>query len=260
MNTQLRAALTKMASIQILGFLLLFSGTCFAEAKIFRMEDDTFRIVRSEPEQVRMAWRDASEKPLFSMKRAHTVFAKEGRVRMMMNGGIFEPRHVPSGLYVEDGEPLAPLNLKDGKGNFYLKPNGIFWVRETPEGMNAGVVTSREFSKWEAEKQSSVKWAVQSGPLLLRNGKKHPAFNQDSSSRLLRNGIGVTKNGEVVAVITEGAAMVNLWTFAECFRRLGCENALYLDGTISQMKLNPAPQVKGHGFATFIAFLNENEE
>ena len=179
---------------------------------------------------------------------------------MLMNGGIFEPQNIPSGLYVEKGETKNPLNLDAGKGNFFLKPNGVFFIQKSEEGFSAGIAESKALSLWSAERKSGLWYAVQSGPALLLQGKKHPAFNRGSKSELLRNGVGVSSSGEVIFVITDGPKNdCNLWTFADCFRALGCENALFLDGDISQMKMNPSAKVKGHGFATMFAVIKEAE-
>lgn len=198
-----------------------------------------------------MVWADARSKPLFTFKAAYQELANEGKkVAMLTNGGIFEPRQIPSGLYVEGGEGKHPINLNPGKGNFFLKPNGVFYLIKEGKKLQAGVVESGAFSRWTREEKGKVWYGVQSGPMLLLGGEKHSAFNRSSKSELLRNGVGVTKEGEVIFVITKRGMDVNLWTFADCFRALGCENALFLDGDISQMKVNPAADVKGHGFAT----------
>ena len=68
----------------------------------------------------------------------------------------------------------------------------------------AGVAESESFSKWSAAEKKQLWYAVQSGPALLLAGKKHPAFNRDSKSELLRNGVGVGANGEVIFVISDG--------------------------------------------------------
>lgn len=56
----------------------------------------------------------------------------------VMNGGIFEPGFVPSGLLVQDGVELTPINRNNGEGNFFLKPNGVF----LPGPKGAAVITS----------------------------------------------------------------------------------------------------------------------
>lgn len=142
------------------------------------------------------------------------------------NSGIFEPGAVPTGLFVQDGKTLAPLNLKHGQGNFYLEPNGVFFIG--PRG--AAVVESSAFPGVAKD----VLQATQSGPLLVRSGAIHHALNPNGTSTAIRSGVGVRDPRHVVIAISEG--QVNLWTFAELFRReLGCSDALYLDGAISRL-------------------------
>jgi uncharacterized protein YigE (DUF2233 family) len=42
--------------------------------------------------------------------------------------------------------------------------------------------------------------------------------------------------------------MVNFWDFAGLFLELGCKSALFLDGDISQMTVNPEKAVKSNQF------------
>jgi uncharacterized protein YigE (DUF2233 family) len=153
---------------------------------------------------------------------------KKRKLLFAMNAGMFEPDYSPVGLYVADGVEQAPLNLRAGHGNFYLKPNGVFLVTE----QGAQVVDSAAYGDVKAR----VLLATQSGPLLVRGGALHPAFMPDSTSRLVRNGVGVTEAGEVVFVISE--TRVNFFEFASFFKyALHCPNALYLDGSISSLYL-----------------------
>ncbi|WP_411846893.1 phosphodiester glycosidase family protein [Roseibacillus persicicus] len=238
-------------------FLALVLGVHSAEEK-FELHGKSFRVFKAQPEDVRLVWKGANDKPLFSFQQARQALLEDGqKVAMLMNGGIFEPRQIPSGLYVEKGEELNPLNLKDAPGNFFLKPNAVFCLLKTEEGLRAEVVESKVLSQWSAEKKATLWYAVQSGPALLLEGKTHPAFNRGSKSELLRNGVGVDEAGQVVFVITDGKTEVNLWTFADCFRQLSCRNALFLDGDISQMKVDPPAEVKGHGFATIFGVVKE---
>ena len=76
--------------------------------------------------------------------------------------------------------------------------------------------------------------ATQSGPLLVIDGKLHPAFREGSDSWLFRNGVGVISPKRVVFAISNEP--VNFHEFARLFRdSLGCSNALFLDGTISSL-------------------------
>src|SRR5438045_3145351 len=43
-----------------------------------------------------------------------------------MNAGMFKSDFSPVGLFVQNGHVISPLNLADGDGNFFLKPNGVF--------------------------------------------------------------------------------------------------------------------------------------
>ncbi len=143
-----------------------------------------------------------------------------------MNAGMYRPDYSPSGLFVSEGKQLAPLETRNGHGNFFLKPNGVFLVSER----GARVVETSEYPLLHER----VLLATQSGPLLLRRGRMHPGFRADSASRLIRNGVGVTAAGDAVFVISD--APVNFHEFAALFRdQLHCPDALYLDGNVSSL-------------------------
>ena len=143
-----------------------------------------------------------------------------------MNAGMYQPDLSPVGLFVGAGQQLAPLKLAGGSGNFFLKPNGVFAV--TAAG--ARIVESSEYPKL-GEK---ILLATQSGPLLVRGGQIHPAFNARSESRLRRNGVGVPSPGSVVFAISDDP--VSFYEFATLFRdELHCPDALYLDGVVSSL-------------------------
>ena len=233
-----------MKKLLALVFLSISPVVLGQEEKV-KFKGVDFRVYRADPEKVRLGWRDERGENLHSLQGAKTFFEKDGeKVKMITNGGIFEPGCVPSGLYVEKGKVIRPLNLKPGKGNFFLKPNGVFFVSPKPE--KAGVVEAGAFQK----ANPSVQLAVQSGPLLLSDGKIHPAFNEGSKNKLLRNGVGVDDKGRVVFVITADKQYCNLWTFASLFKSLGCKDALFLDGDLSRLVVNPDEKVTGQGFAS----------
>ena len=245
---------SKSSFMRVLPFFLLFfcSSFLFASEERFTHLGKEFRVFRAQPEHVRLVWKNNHSKPLLSFRAAYRALEREGqKVAMLMNGGIFEPRQIPSGFYVEKGKIQNPLNLAAGKGNFFLQPNAIFYLKKEGEKLIAGVVESKSLSRWNREEKAKLWYAVQSGPALLLDGEKHPAFNRDSKSELLRNGVGVNEKGEVIFVIVANRESdCNLWTFADCFRALGCENALFLDGDISQMVSDPTSLTKSNRFAT----------
>nr|WP_281373879.1 phosphodiester glycosidase family protein [Parvularcula dongshanensis] len=144
-----------------------------------------------------------------------------------MNAGMYHRDRSPVGLFVSGGAEVAPLNREEAEeGNFFLLPNGVFWVDE--EG--AHVATTDEY----ASEPRTPRLATQSGPMLLIAGAPHPRFLPKSTSLHIRNGIAVEEGGVVVAVISDRP--VNFHRFAAFFReRLGVTDALYLDGTISRL-------------------------
>ena len=79
-----------------------------------------------------------------------------------------------------------------------------------------------------------IRIATQSGPMLVINGKLHPAFDHDGTSRHIRNGVGIAPDGKARFVIGEDP--VSLGKFARFFRdRLQCRNALFFDGAVSAL-------------------------
>jgi uncharacterized protein YigE (DUF2233 family) len=143
-----------------------------------------------------------------------------------MNAGMFEPDRSPVGLFISGGSQLSPVNLRPGVGNFYMKPNGVFALMKS----GAVIMESSEFSSIEGP----IIAATQSGPLLVRNGRIHPAFEPASISSVIRNGVGVASPTKVCFAISEDP--VNFYEFATLFRDyLHCPNALFLDGTVSSL-------------------------
>lgn len=211
-----------------------------------------YHVVTAAPARVRLMWADDQGRPLrtFAALSDHLA-ARKLNADLLMNGGIFEPGGIPSGLYVQDGRELRPVNRRAGEGNFFLLPNGIFFL--TPD--RAGVVDT---AGWPPQ-AAAIRDAVQSGPLLLRRGEIHPAFRKNSESRLLRNGVGVSRDGKVVLAITDyrSPRFPNLFEFAQLFRSLGCDDALFLDGDISQIRRKGEFHRPGGQFASFIVVLTQ---
>ncbi len=120
----------------------------------------------------------------------------------------------------------------------------MIWIESTTTTREARIAVTPDFVKRrEGIRRLSSRWiqtAVQSGPMLLIDGKRHPAFSEGSPNRLRRNGVGVDSQNQLVFAITDTGQRVNFWDFAGLFLHLGCRNALFLDGNLSQMEVNPA--------------------
>lgn len=186
--------------------------------------------------------------------------AKGEKVLFETNGGIYASDYTPEGLYIENGKTLKKLNTRDGYGNFYMKPNGVFLIANNKEGTNsiASIVKTSDYLKQKKlleGKGFEITYAVQSGPMLGINGVKHPKFNDGSPSKKIRNGVGVVNNKTIVFAIPQKP--VNFFDFYSFFQEeLHCNNSLYLDGVISKMYID-APNAKrkdlGGGFVTIIS-------
>ncbi len=209
----------------------------------------TYHVLRAPARSVRILWKDNEGNQLRTFPNAARFLEKEGvALSALMNGGIFEPGGIPSGLFIQDGKAWNAVNRKPGKGNFFLKPNGIFLIGNK----GPAVISTEEYSLTD---NKTIRYAVQSGPLLLRRGKIHHRFNADSTSRLHRNGVGVSQSGEVVLAITDfhSPKRPNLYEFAQLFRTLGCEDALFLDGDLSQMRWGKDVTKPSNRFGSIIA-------
>jgi len=177
---------------------------------------------------IRLVYRGGDEQPHGSVAKAVTAWTASGKTPVLaMNAGMYHADMLPVGLYVENAVELAALNTDDGFGNFFLKPNGVFFVRD--DG-SAGVMET------EAYRAAGIApaFATQSGPMLLIGGEIHPRFLPDGTSKYTRNGVGVRADGRIVLAITRDP--VSLGSFARLFRDIAqCPDALFFDGAVSSL-------------------------
>jgi uncharacterized protein YigE (DUF2233 family) len=177
--------------------------------------------------RLRMFLNDDKGRPLkFFSSVNRLLAARDERLVFAMNAGMYHKDFSPVGLLVSDGKELRPINLDNAPGNFFLKPNGVFLVSDA----GARIVESSRYPTL----RENVQIATQSGPLLVLDGALHPAFREESTSRNIRNGVGVLSPHEVVFAISEEP--VTFYEFATLFRNgLGCKDALFLDATVSSL-------------------------
>ncbi|MFN0317363.1 MAG: phosphodiester glycosidase family protein [Burkholderiales bacterium] len=151
------------------------------------------------------------------------------KLSFAMNAGMFHSDGTPVGLLVINGRAVAPLNVSEGNGNFFWKPNGVFSV-----DLDGTVRATTTDAFIAGGFQRSAVSAAQSGPMLVIDGALHPGMPPDSIHVQTRN--AVAECGRFLAnfIITESA--VSFGKLARFIRdRLGCRNALYLDGAISSL-------------------------
>ncbi len=215
--------------------LCVFSAAAFAAGPshgcgVIKQEAHSYIVCRFDPQadDIRLFLNSANGEPFAHFNWVNEALdAKGERLAFAMNAGMYHEIRAPVGLYIEEGEERTPVNDNDGPGNFHLKPNGVFFIND------AGAAGVQETSRYTAFAQE-VRFATQSGPMLVIGGEIHPRFLPDSDSLKRRNGVGVTDAGDVIFVLADDP--VRFYDFAAFFRdELMTPNALYLDGTISRL-------------------------
>ena len=182
--------------------------------------------VDTRKEMLALFLADERGRPFGSFSKLSAFLARRKQaLSFAMNAGMYHPDRRPVGLFVVDGQEQVPLNRASGRGNFFLKPNGVF-------AMTASGPVVMESSEYPALART-VRFATQSGPMLVHDGTINPQFSPDSTSRLIRNGV-CTQGATVYFAISE--VPVSFHEFARYFKEeLKCRNALYLDGTVSSL-------------------------
>ena len=105
--------------------------------------DNAFVSYTASPENIIMHWKDDTGKRLGSLKAfRQLVESKSKKLDFAMNGGMYQPGRSPLGLYIENKLILSPIDTSDGKGNFYMKPNGIFCIDINNK---ASIITTPEY-------------------------------------------------------------------------------------------------------------------
>jgi uncharacterized protein YigE (DUF2233 family) len=203
------------------------------ESRDLHAGDIDYRVVDIDlaHETLEAHWRDADGAAFASIDALKRWGEQQGRtLRFAANAGIYDRQFQPLGLYIEDGSTLRPLNTVKGSarsGNFSMQPNGVFYV---DRGGRAGVMTTQAWRDHAAD----ARLATQSGPMLVIDGDINASFVEESESLKWRSGVCAKTPRQVHFAVS--LAPVTFHAFARMFRdELGCRDALYLDGTLSQI-------------------------
>lgn len=205
--------------LALASFSFSSGNECLTESSILEYK------VNPLQKNLKFYWKDANGKPYKSLGNLKADLEKNGQVlTFAMNGGMYRTDNSPLGLFIEKSEVKVALNKSNGTGNFYLQPNGVFYL--TNDG-NAGIVRTIDFKL-----SNSISYATQSGPMLVTDGQIHPDFKEGSTNLNIRNGVGILPDGQVLFAMSK--APINFFDFASYFKNAGCKNALYLDGFVSR--------------------------
>lgn len=189
--------------------------------------EDDFIIFKANPkvENISFYWKNDDGQVLKSIDNLKKKVERDDKnLKFAMNGGMFEKNNLPKGLYIENFKILNKIDTLSGEGNFYLNPNGVFYLTKNND---AELIETKKFKY-----NPNIKYATQSGPLLLVNEEINPIFKNDSKNLNIRNGVGILEDGNVVFIMSKNE--VNFYNFASVFKELGCKKALYLDGFVSK--------------------------
>lgn len=142
-----------------------------------------------------------------------------------MNAGMYHPDLSPVGYYREIGKTYQSVVTSAGPGNFGMLPNGVFCIR--PDAWE--IIETLRFKSMSPD----CSFATQSGPMLVIDGEFHPRLIPNSTSRYIRNGVGVSGDHAYFVISNKP---VNFYDFASLFRDyLDTNMALYFDGNISRL-------------------------
>ncbi|WP_245200414.1 phosphodiester glycosidase family protein [Herbaspirillum sp. LeCh32-8] len=204
------------------------------EMKQYQYRQTFISTCRADPraDAIRTYWKDPNGNPLATFVRLDAMLRGQGQELLCAtNAGIYDKQLQPLGLYVEGGNVLRKLNTRQNAyGNFYMQPNGVFVLSEH----NAYIVETSDYAAETGLWSSTVRYATQSGPLMIVNGKINKRFDPDSLNVVVRNAVCLDAAGMVTLAIARNP--ISFYDFAVFLRdEIKCTDALYLDGSISRM-------------------------
>lgn len=211
--------------LSIIFALLTIGAIAFANKQ---PQDIISYTVDPKLKDIRLYWKDDSGRILGSIQHLKDyLHSKHRKLVFATNGGMYKTDNTPLGLFIQQQSTIAPLNTSAGNGNFYLKPNGVFYITKKNKAV---ICQTSDFVP-----NDQINFATQSGPMLLIDGTIHPAFKKGSENLNIRNGVGILPGNKLIFAMSKEP--INFYDFADYFKRQGCLNALYLDGFVSRTYL-----------------------
>ena len=191
-----------------------------------KIEDRGFTVYIPDlnKETIKMYWKDENNKAYSELSK-FIQENQEGKINFATNGGIYSEEYKPNGLYIENHKIISKINLADGEGNFYMQPNGIFYIQNNQPKISE----SKAF-----EYNENISYATQSGPLLIENGVINKKIGKNSESFKIRSAVGIDRENKVFFLMS--SEKINFYDFSKyALDKLNCKDLLFLDGTISKM-------------------------
>ena len=208
--------------VVVSSIFFIYSKAIISDEKFISYE------VNLEKQDLKFYWKDdqhAIFKSILNLKK--WLELKQKTLVFAMNAGMYKPDNSPQGLFIQEQNTITSLDTNSSNGNFYWKPNGVFYITKSKKAV---ICKTENFVA-----NSTIQYATQSGPMLVIDGEIHPEFKQGSTKLNIRNGVGILQNGNPIFVMSKQE--VSFYDFAKYFKKIGCENALYLDGFVSRTYL-----------------------
>jgi uncharacterized protein YigE (DUF2233 family) len=201
-------------------FLLAFTWySCLSGKHILSITIDP------KVDHMELYWKNDSGEVLKSIQNLKQ-FVEQHHQKLLfaMNAGMYNKDLSPKGLFIQNYKTLTQIDTTDGEGNFYLQPNGVFYLNDDK---TADIDVTKKFHN-----KNKIKFATQSGPMLVIDGAINSAFNKESKNNNIRNGVGILPDNKIIFALSK--TEINLYNFAKYFQSKGCKSALYLDGFVSR--------------------------
>ena len=216
------------SSLALLFGLLPFAALADCARITFDGAPFTICEAAAQTQDIRLFLNDETGAPLSTFGRIESQLSEKGeKLLFAMNGGMYHEDRSPVGHFIEAGAEKMRVIANAGPGNFGMLPNGIFCVGQE----RADVFETKAY----LAAKPACTYATQSGPMLVIDGKLHPRFLENSTSRYIRNGVG-TNIGGTRAFFAISDMPVTFHHFARLFRdHLKTPNALFLDGNVSRL-------------------------
>jgi uncharacterized protein YigE (DUF2233 family) len=190
--------------------ILLFSQILLSSASFGQVFD---------PNQITMHWLDEEKHPLLTFDNVRKI---NPELVFLTNGGKFNARHEPIGLYIENGKQFKSVQIEQNSKRLpAIQGDGVFYIKSGKACV--------ELLKPNL-KTSDMTYALQSSPMLVINAKMNPRLSIKERI-LMRNGVGITKEGKVYFACMEASER----SFANHFIEAGCTQALQLDAEVSRV-------------------------
>jgi uncharacterized protein YigE (DUF2233 family) len=216
--------------IVLLPIILIVCSAFFVFAKQTDTDDAFFisYTVNPKKQTLKLYWKNEKQENFKSIQNLKLWLSKKQKnLVFAMNAGMYKADNSPQGLFIQEKITKNTLDTTTASGNFYLKPNGVFYLTTANEPV---ICETQQFNM-----NPKINYATQSGPMLVIDGAIHPAFKENSTNLNIRNGVGILPNNSILFVMSKKE--INFYNFAKYFKDKGCKNALYLDGFVSQTYL-----------------------